>query len=270
MNDVFETFKPKSPIVKKFVDYYYIDIKPDNKVNQFKCFPHFNNTISIYKSHQRLANAEIHFVAKSPPLQIFTPIRKEVLQVRQVGPVHRIVIVFHPLGIQQFFRNTQFIQRVTQEEFFTAEEIVQLLSTTQFDVLQDLIDQFLVRRYKRFENTILEQSLAYIFNHESDFSVSHMADSMHVSRQHLNRLFRSMLGISVKKFHEIVLFRKTIGKKLFDDFNQNFTHLAYDFNFNDQSHFNKTYKKLTGNSPKLFFEKGTILGREDTFWHLQS
>ena len=63
-----------------------------------------------------------------------------------------------------------------------------------------------------------------------------------ISRQHLNRVFKSHLGVSVKKFNEIVLFRHTINKKLFENSDNNFTELAYEFNFNDQSHFNKMYK----------------------------
>ena len=49
---------------------------------------------------------------------------------------------------------------------------------------------------------------------------------------------------------------------------ETFTELAYRFNFSDQPHFNKTYKNLTEHSPKKFFDKGTKLGKEDTFWHL--
>ncbi|WP_313366114.1 hypothetical protein, partial [Sphingobacterium multivorum] len=56
MKELFQTFKPKNPIVKKYVDYYYLDIKPNNVINKFLCFPHFNNTISIYRYHVRLVS----------------------------------------------------------------------------------------------------------------------------------------------------------------------------------------------------------------------
>jgi len=67
MKKIFETFKPENPIIKKYVNYYYLDIKPDNEINEFQCFPHFNNTISIYKSHTRLGGGEMVFEQTAPP-----------------------------------------------------------------------------------------------------------------------------------------------------------------------------------------------------------
>ncbi|VXD07071.1 DNA-binding transcriptional activator FeaR (fragment) [Sphingobacterium multivorum] len=118
MKELFQTFKPKNPIVKKYVDYYYLDIKPNNVINKFLCFPHFNNTISIYRYHVRLENGEIKFDDNANPFQIFTPIRQKVLNVKQSGTVYRIVIVFHPLGIQQFYENLNFADYITDYEFF--------------------------------------------------------------------------------------------------------------------------------------------------------
>ena len=105
MKETFDTFKPKNLTIKEYVDYYYLDIKPNNVINEFQCFPHFNNTISLYKSHIRLKNGKIKFKETAKPFQIFTPIREKVLNVKQSGKVYRIVIVFHPLGIQQFYEN---------------------------------------------------------------------------------------------------------------------------------------------------------------------
>lgn len=270
MQEIFETFKPKNSTIKKYVDYYYLDIKPNNVINEFQCFPHFNNTISLYKSHIRLKSGEVKFEETAKPFQIFTPIREKVLNVKQLGKVYRIVIVFHPLGIQQFYENLDFSDYITDYDFFTQNELKQILSTAKTDIIANLLDSFLDIRFKEFENTILEKSIQFIFNHYEDFSVAEISNEIGISRQHLNRIFQSHLGVSVKKFHEIFLFRQTINKKLFENSENNFTELAYEFNFNDQSHFNKIYKSLTENSPKSFFNKGTVLGQEDTFWHLQT
>lgn len=269
MQEIFETFKPKNSFIKKYVDYYYLDIKPNNSTNEFQCFPHFNNTISIYKSHKRLENGEIKFDENAKPFQIFTPIREKVLNVKQLGKVHRVVIVFQPLGIQQFYKNLNFADYITDFNFFNSDELQETFSTTETEILTSLVDHFLENRFSKFENPILEKSIHYISNQYEDFSVAKVSDEIGISRQHLNRLFQSHLGVSIKKFHKIVIFRQTINKKLFENSNSNFTELAHEFNFSDQSHFNKTYKTLVENSPKNFFDKGTILGKEDTFWHLK-
>ncbi len=270
MKNIFETFKPKDPTVKKYVDYYYLDVQMRNKNNEYRCFPHFNNTISLYKSHIRGENGEMVFEETAVPFQIFTPIRTKVLDVKQIGNVYRVVIVFHPLGIQQFYKNLDFTEYITNYEFFTENELNKIFSIQDVNLLNDLIDNFLEKKFEKNENKILEQSLEYIFNYHEHFSVARLANELKISRQHLNRLFNNHLGVSVKKFHEIVLIRQTINKKLFKKPDDSFTQIAYEFKFNDQSHFNKTYKSLTANSPKSFFKKGTILGTEDTFWHLKS
>lgn len=269
MQDTFKTFRPKSAIVQKYVEYYYLDIKNNNVLYEFECFPHFNNSISLYKSHIRLDTKEVIYDETVPPCQIFTPIREKVLHVKQYGKVYRIVVVFHPLGIHQFYKNLDFTDYITGYEFFSQDELNEIFSTTETEIHTSLLDSFLEKRYKPFEHPILEKSIHYIFNHYEDFSVSEISREVGVSRQHLNRLFQSHLGVSIKKFNEIVLFRKIINKKLFENPDRNFTELAHEFNFNDQSHFNKTYRNFTKNSPKSFFSKGTILGQEDTlFWHL--
>lgn len=269
MKELFETFKPKNSLIEKYVDYYYLDIKPNNKINKFQCFPHYNNTLSLNKSHIRLENGEVIFDETAKPLMIFTPIRDKVLNVKQVGKVERIVIVFYPLGIQQFYENLNFAWYITDFEFFEQNEVKQIFSTTDIETLTGLMDSFLEKRFKKFENPILEKSIEYIFNNCEKFSVTELSNTIGITRQHLNRIFQFHLGVSVKKLYEIVVFRKTINKKLFENSEENFTKLAYEFNYSDQSHFNKTYKNLTTNSPKSFYEKGTVLGKEDTFWHLK-
>ncbi|MGE8553174.1 MAG: helix-turn-helix domain-containing protein [Chryseobacterium jejuense] len=268
MQEIFKTFRPKSSIVSKYVEYYYLDIKNNNVLYEFECFPHFNNSISLYKSHIRLETKEVIYDETAKPCQIFTPVREKVLHVRQSGKVYRIVVVFNPLGIQQFYENLDFSDYITDYEFFTQDELNEIFSTTETDIHTSLLDRFLEKRFKPFEHSILEKSIHHIFNHYEDFSVEEVSRELGVSRQHLNRLFQAHLGVSVKKFNEIVLFRQTIKEKLFENPDRSFTELAHEFNFNDQSHFNKTYKNLTKNSPKSFFSKGTVLGQEDTFWHL--
>ncbi|PIF45186.1 helix-turn-helix protein [Chryseobacterium sp. 52] len=270
MSEKFETFKPKNSLIKSYVDYYYLDIKPNNEINEFQCFPHFNNTVSLYKSHTRKEKGHVVFDEAATPLQIFTPIREKVLHIVQSGEVHRIVIVFHPLGIQQFYRQLNFADYITNFEFFNKQELNILFSTEDPEVFTNLLDSCLEKRFRCFENSILEQSIQSIFSQCDNFTVAELSATLGISRQHLNRNFQSHLGVSVKKFHEIVLFRKTVNEKLFENPERNFTELAHEFNYNDQSHFNKVYKNFTENSPKSFFDKGTVLGSQDTFWLLQS
>ncbi|MEO4004966.1 AraC family transcriptional regulator [Flavobacterium sp. CAU 1735] len=265
MKAIFETFSPENPIIAQYVSYYYVDIKPDNVRTEFTCFPHYNNVISLYRSHERTPDGIMIYHPDRKPLQMFTPVREQVMDVIQLGNLHRIVIVFNPLGIEQFYQQ-DFSGYITDFEFFTEKELHQLF-TAEPSELTRLLDQFLENRFHRYHNVLLEQSIAYIFRHYEDFSIAAMADELQTSRRHLVRIFKAHFGVSLKKFQQIVLFRKTMKHKLFTNQDKSFTELAYEYNFSDQAHLNKTFEKFTHHSPKQFFSKGTLLGSADTFWH---
>ena len=266
---LFKTFKPKSPIVSKAVQYYYLDVNLENEFREFSCFPHFNNSISLYTSHIRNSNLSVSYVKNAAPFQLFTPIRETRMTVRHIGAIYRIVIVFNPLGVQHFFRGYDFSGFIEKGAFFTDSELQSLFAGNDEQELTGLLDSFLETKFLPFENSIVEDCLLYINAKPEDFSVAQLSDKLGISRRHLNRLFSSLLGVSVKKFHEITLFRKAMGLKLFEDPGQSFTALAHTLNYYDQAHLNKTFAKLTHYSPGQFIDKGTVLGSEDTFWHFK-
>ncbi|RAJ04239.1 AraC-like DNA-binding protein [Chitinophaga skermanii] len=269
MDATFETFKPKDPTIAQFVRYYYRDIQPANTTREIECFPHFHTTLSLYSSHIRTADKAMTFIENATPSQFYTPMQEEVLIVKQVGPVNRIVIVFKPLGIHQFLKVKNIPQTVTTMELFGEIELEQMFQANNVDELTSLLDTALLQRYVAYENEIVYKAVDYIFSHYKNFSVEALASYLHISRRHVARIFTAHFGTPVKKFQEIVLFRKTLEQKLFVDTTQSFTALAYEENFSDQAHLNKTFEKFTQHSPSQFFRKGKLLGEEDTFWHLR-
>ena len=266
---IFETFRPKNNIIKKYVQYYYLEIDDHNIEREFTCFPHYNTAISIYKSHKRFKDATVEFHPHLLPIQIFTPLRKEALTVKQIGEIYRIVIVFNPMGIQNFFYNLNFTDYITDFYFFKKDEINQLFTTTDIETLGNLLDSFLIKRFCKNENEIVKNAIFKILNDSQSLKISELSKNLIISRRHLNRLFNESLGISVKNFQEIVRFRNAMTHKIFQKPLDNFTEISYEYNYSDQSHLNKVFSKLTHNSPTKFLKKGTYLGSEDIFWHLK-
>lgn len=266
----FHTFKPLNSVVSKFVSYYYLEIKPDNKKTEFTCFPHYNNSISLYSSHLRTEKGEMLFDTKAPSYQIFTPIRTKTMRVKQVGKVHRIVIVFNPLGVQQFYRNLDFSKPIPGYNFFSPAEIQKLFSETDPAILTGLLDYFLMERHQIYTQEIVSKSIEFIFANLTNFSVEALAADLMICRRHLSRTFKTNLGLSIKQFHNIILFRKAMERKITIPIETNFTRIAYELNFSDQSHFNKMFRKFTQLSPSEFFNKGTSFGNRDIFWHFHN
>lgn len=268
MNNVFKTFKPKNSLIGKYVDYYYLDVKPENSFLEFECYPHFNTAISLYQSHKRLDDSSVVFESSTSPLQIFTPIRDKLLTVKQKGKVYRIVVVFQPLGVQQFFRNLDFSDYLINLKFFDEQELSLLFTTNDVSALTKILDSILLKRYKKYENAILENSMNYIFDNNEELSIEDLALQLNISRRHLNRVFNHHFGVSSKRFQNIVLFRKILNQKLFENPERSFTALAQEFYYSDQSHLIKTFQNFTSKSPKKLVDEGTHLGNEDTFWKI--
>ncbi|KFC22872.1 helix-turn-helix domain-containing protein [Chryseobacterium sp. FH1] len=269
MKNIFQTFKPKHALVKRYIDYYYLDIKENNTVTEYECFPHYNNTISLYKSNIYTNKEAIVFNENAAPLQIFVPVREKTLNVKQIGKVHRIVIVFRPFGINQFYRDIHFSNWITNYEFFSQKEMDNLFATQDISELIDLLDNFLYLRLKEISNPIVEKSLDAIFGEPHHFHVEKLSQTINISRKHINRVFKQNIGVSIKRFHQIILFRKTIEQKLSKNTTENFTQIASEFQYSDQSHLNKVYKNFTDNTPRDFFNKGSMIGKEDLFWHFK-
>src|SRR5882757_3089736 len=102
----FQTFKPHEQRLRRYISYYYLDIDDAQEANhQYICYPHFNTTLSFYKSHvfeYKNHHTRVDYQRNSSCLKILTPLREEPLIVSQRGPKHKLTIVFEPLGLNHF------------------------------------------------------------------------------------------------------------------------------------------------------------------------
>jgi AraC-like DNA-binding protein len=269
---LFETFKPEHELLRKYISYYYLDIADDpDYLNEYVCYPHYNTTISVYKAHTCRFTPQHSFItaqSDAAALQIFTPIRTQSLKVTQSGPVHKIAIVFEPLGINQFLCDIGSDSKVSTLDFFSKAQSNALFKTKDLKLITALMDNYLLEKFTGFKNGYLEKALNLIHTSFDDISIEEIAENkLGVSRRQFNRLFQQHLGVTAQKYRAIVRFRQLMAHKLHEKEIQNFTSLSCQAHYTDQSHFIKSCKQLTGLSPKQFFNNGQIIGSEDTFWN---
>jgi len=269
---IFKTFNPKSTLLQQYISYYYLDVATDNEyLNEYICYPHYNYTISLYKAHiSCLAkqHSVITYKEGAGVLQIFTPIREEILKVTQQGPVHKIAIVFNPLGLQQFFKQDSIFHKIQIENFFSEEELKPLFDLTDEEAIIDLLDSYLISRYQKIENPYLEKAISFFHTNYDDLSIEELAENkLGISRKQLNRHFQKHIGTSAQKYRSIVRFRQLMDFKLNYKNEDNYTSLSHQAHYTDQSHFIKSCKQLTGLTPKQFFNNGQLIGSKDIFWN---
>ncbi|WP_113653003.1 helix-turn-helix domain-containing protein [Pedobacter namyangjuensis] len=271
---IFETLKPANKEISKYVSYYYLDIATETDYcNEYICYPHYNNTVSLYKSHGVSfdnKHSQIRFTLGSKPIQIFTPLREHTLKVTQIGPVHKIGIVFEPFGINQFISSSIAINnRLTSPEFTLFEQsfLIDLFQENDFSKMVSKLDQYLHSRFSEVQNPYLSKAITLLHESTEELNIDELAETkLGISRKHLNRIFKKYMGTTAQKYKSIVRFRQLMNYKLQHKNSNNLSSLSHQAHYTDQSHFIKACKQLTGLTPSQFFKDGKIVGSEDTFW----
>jgi AraC-like DNA-binding protein len=275
MMRTFKTLKPKSELTRQYVSYYYLDLATAPAYhNEYICYPHYNNTISLYQSHvfnDMEAQRIVSHHADQPPLQIFTPIREKILKVVQDGPVYKIGIVFEPFGINQFINDGFDVGslKVSPDfNFFSNEHLHQLFAESNEELLVNLLDEQLEKKYQKVENPYIEKALMIFHHSEDDYSIDELAErKLGISRKHFNRLFKAYIGTNPQKYRNIARFRQLMQHKLKLSNAANYSSLSHQAHYTDQSHFIKACKQLTQLTPSQFFKEGKLIGTVDTFWN---
>ena len=272
---IFETIKPKDNTLKKYISYYYVDVA-DNEdyFNEYICYPHYNNTVSLYKSHVLSCDeghSHITFNNGYLPLQIFTPLREEILKVTQEGPVYKIGIVFKPFGINQFLRQDVKMDTLASSpsfQFFENDFLLELFSELNIECAINMLEKQLLENFSNIENSYVTRAIELLHEPENEFGIDALAETkIGISRKHLNRLFQKYIGTTPQTYRKIVRFRQLMDFKLNAAKENNYGALSYQVNYADQSHFIKACKQLTNLTPSQFFKEGKLVGSEDTFWN---
>ncbi|MDG1692959.1 MAG: helix-turn-helix domain-containing protein, partial [Methylophilaceae bacterium] len=65
--------------------------------------------------------------------------------------------------------------------------------------------------------------------------------------------FRAYVGLSPKQFSKIIQFQSSLNKLTEAKF-QKLTDIGFDSGFTDQSHFIRTFKSYTGQTPSFYYD----------------
>jgi len=130
---------------------------------------------------------------------------------------------------------------VTNNSFF--DHIFQAI----FDLMENDAQRFLSDRKC---STKVVEAVDFIWKHYcEDISVPDVAEYLHISKNHLEKLFKDMHGIGVGEYIRIIRVYKTIS--LLEKNNEDSVlDIAFACGFNSSSGFYKAYKAVTGRNPR--------------------
>lgn len=194
----------------------------------------------------------------------FSGLQKSARLINYDTDTSAIILIFKEAGLSAFFKQPLyelFGQSISLDNFFSASEIL-IVREKLFNCKNNLeriaiLEGFLLSKLTHFStDKLISTALSKIKAENGNVRIKELAKELFISQDAFEKRFRKMIGASPKQFSHIVKMNAAISKNksvpLFLD-------LAFENGYYDQPHFNKDFKKFTGQTPTDFF-------RSASFW----
>lgn len=276
-NQSFKALRPINPFLHKYIDYYYFDeAGKKDPITRFTYFPHYKHAVTIYHG-SRVKMTDL-FTSSCVPSDnnfclSYTNLVSHFARNQMHPPFKKIGIVFQPLGLNHFIKDTlsellpttfNFDIDLFQPEI--ASTLQEVFANKSLNENVNLLDEFFIDNFIGFEEEKLTKAIRLIHESPSGISVNELSIQLGINRKTLLRLFKRHLNSSVKDYLKLIKFRNAVDLYQSTEVKGTLTHLAYDMNYNDQSEFTHHFKNLTGFSPKSFFKNLDTLSDLGTYW----
>lgn len=109
----------------------------------------------------------------------------------------------------------------------------------------------LATQQENAESPLVRRARQYIEEHQGeDIALNDVAKAVHASTFHFCKMFKKATGMTFTQY--LSLIRVTKAKKLLANPQLRISEIAFDAGFASLTHFNRTFRKLTGESPTAY------------------
>ncbi|MFB9077535.1 helix-turn-helix domain-containing protein [Flavobacterium procerum] len=155
---------------------------------------------------------------------------------------------------------------------FTDSIIEIAVSELPFKInLKDAVETILENLNSYFEKTVdlnpdqnsIEKVCEIIKLSENEISVSEIVKTLNFSQRLIQIKFKSATGLTIKKYIQILQFRKSVDQMIDTDIEKrSLTEIALYNKYFDQSHFIRKFKDVTKTTPKTFNPDSYFLSKK--------
>lgn len=242
-----------SPLLAPYVKHYWL-LESDDTVHSQRIIPTGNIELVFHRGRPLLKKEgsvpRISLCGQTLSFEDLIP----------AGYVNMITVVFHPFGAKAFFELsfselsnlTVPVADLDIQAFKDLEE--KILSTADDRICIQSIETFLLDRLrlcKTYNYKRMAEAVNTINRFENNLSVSLLAEKTCLSKKQFQRVFSEYIGLSPKEFMRVVRFHKALFT-LQNHPTLNFTQLAYECGFYDQSHLIHEFKLFSGYTPREY------------------
>ncbi|MGV0996107.1 helix-turn-helix domain-containing protein [Empedobacter falsenii] len=271
-----EIIQPHHPELKNIVQYFILFKSEKDEKVEYSTFPNTNLCLAIYKQNkiileQNKTSKHLFTLKGNATYKSYlSGFHESNLNVSINTTLDEVCIIFHPAALR-LFTNISYDELIKSDEVF---EMIFPKSATDFTE-QLFEEKNSLKRISMLENILLKslnqnhlntktKEILYLIQQTDELKVSPLAKQLSINESTLYRLFMNQIGQSPKSFLKTVRFRKALDSILHFE-NEKLTHIAYQNNYTDQSHFIRDFKEITGQSPNQLRNK-TNIQQEQLAW----
>lgn len=262
----YKIFSPNDKLLRYIKRYWSLESQ-DNSVPHSKerifpdgCIELIFNYGAIFVTYNAKDEAE------EQPKNFIHGQLKKFIEVQGMGKVGVFSIRFQPAGLQPFVdfdisKLTGIFTEVSEIwiDGTILEEKMEVCKNNEERIA--VIENFLETKLKdAANNDTVEFCVNEIIKSDGMIAIEKLSDDLKIGKRHLERLFLSSVGLSLKLFSRIIRFNNTLQLIENKDF-RNFTNVAHDGGFYDQAHFIKDFKEFTGLNPKQYFSENLEMAK---------
>lgn len=201
---------------------------------------------------------EVHYqedgALKTLPTAVFTGLRQSVRFIRYAPGAANFLVQFTPTGAAAFCKaplHETFNESISLEALLhtTALE-AQLMDAPDDATRVQFADQYFQQQLKHPATDALVQAAIHrIRQSGGNLKMKALAAELYISQDAFEKRFRRVAGASPKQYAGIVRMHHVIAQGA-----KGLISAAFDAGYADQPHFNKDFKRFTGQAPVAFFK----------------
>jgi len=123
--------------------------------------------------------------------------------------------------------------------------------TEQVEIISNLMRE-LINSHNVYENDNIKKAIAQILRNKGQIKIKELLKELPLTERTLERNFKAYVGLSPKQFSKIIQFQSSLNQLTEAKF-QKLTDIGIDSGFTDQSHFIRTFKSYTGQTPSFYY-----------------
>jgi len=135
----------------------------------------------------------------------------------------------------------------------TVKKLVATDTKGQVELVSDYILE-LVKNSSANSDTSIKLAISTIIKTKGTITIAALREQLYINERTFERRFNKEIGVTPKQFAKIIQFSFSFNQIQESDYT-NFTNIAYENGFSDQSHFIRSFKKYTGETPKEVLAK---------------